>query len=58
MNEKQIDKLAEIYSKNIHDACIVATICDEVLDRSGALLGEVRKVARTKPSWSNIKIKE
>jgi len=48
MNEKQIDKLAEIYSQNTHDAYIVASICDEVLDKSGALLGEVRKVARTK----------
>ena len=45
-NREQIKKLAEIYSKNVHDACIVATICDEVLDKSGALLGEVRKIAR------------
>ena len=46
MNKEQIEKLAEIYKKNVHDAFIVATICDEVIDRSGALLGEVRKVAR------------
>jgi len=48
MNKEQIEKLAEIYSKNTHDAYIVATICDEVLDRSGRLLGEVRKIAREK----------
>jgi len=46
MNKDQIDKLAEIYSKNTHDAFIVATICDEVIDKSGALLGRVRVVAR------------
>lgn len=48
MNKEQIEKLADIYSKDMHDAFIVATICDEVLDRSGALLGEVRKIARLK----------
>jgi len=46
MKIEQLEKLAEIYSKNTHDAYIVATICDEVLDKSGALLGEVRKIAR------------
>jgi hypothetical protein len=48
MNREQIEKLAEIYSKSIDDAFIVAKICDEVLDTSGILLGEVRKVARSK----------
>jgi len=46
MNKEQIDKLAELYSKSTHDAFIVATICDEVLDKSGHLLGRVRVVAR------------
>ena len=46
MDKEQIDKLAELYSKDPHDAFIVATICDEVLDKSGALLGRVRVVAR------------
>jgi len=46
MKKEQIKKLAEIYKNNTHDACIVAEICDEVLDKSGALLGEVRKIAR------------
>jgi len=48
MNKEQINKLAEIYSKSTHDAFVVATICDEVIDKSGALLGEVRKMARFK----------
>ena len=48
MNKKQIEKLAEIYNLDLHSAYIVATICDEALDYSGALLGEVRKVAREK----------
>ena len=48
MNKEQITKLAAIYNISTHDAVIVATICDEVLDRSGALLGEVRKIARIK----------
>ena len=48
MNKEQIEKLAEIYSKSTHDAFIVATICDEVLDKSGALLGKVRTQARSK----------
>ena len=50
MNKKQIEKLAELYNKGIYDACIVATICDEVIDYSGALLGEVRIVAREQRS--------
>ena len=40
-----IVKLAEIYGRGISEAALVAEICDEVLDRSGALLGEVRQVA-------------
>jgi len=48
MNKEQIEKLAELYSKNTHDAYIIATVCDEVIDRSGKLLGEVRQIARTK----------
>lgn len=46
MNEKQIDKLAELYSRDTTYAFIIATVCDEVLDKSGALLGEVRYKAR------------
>ena len=48
MNKEQIEKLADIYSKDMHNAFIVAEICDEVIDKSGALLGEVRKIARLK----------
>ena len=55
MNREQIDKLAELYSKNTHDAFIVATICDEVIDKSGALLGRVRVVARKLITANNIK---
>ena len=46
MNKDQIDKLAELYSRDTTYAFIVATICDEVLDKSGALLGRVRVLAR------------
>jgi len=46
MNRNQIDKLAELYSRDTLYAYIVATICDEVLDKSGALLGRVRVLAR------------
>jgi len=46
MNREQIDKLAELYSRDTTYAYIVATICDEVIDKSGALLGRVRVVAR------------
>ena len=35
----RIDRLAELYKT---DYIAVAKICDEALDRSGALLGEVR----------------
>jgi len=45
-DETDINALASIYEKSTHDAAVVATICDEVIDRSGALLGEVRKVVR------------
>ena len=48
MNKEQIEKLAELYSKNTHDAYIIATICDEVIDKSGALLGNVRANVREK----------
>ena len=46
MNKDQIDKLAELYSRDTTYAFIVGAICDEVLDKSGALLGRVRVLAR------------
>jgi len=46
-DETRINKLAEMYNKSTHDAAIVATICDEVIDKSGKLLSEVRKAARS-----------
>jgi hypothetical protein len=53
MDKERIIKMAEIYSRNTKTAFVVAEICDEVLDRTGALLGEVRSIARhdfiTKP---------
>ena len=39
-------KLAEIYKRSTHDAATIAEICDTIIDRSGGLLGEVRKAAR------------
>ena len=41
--EKIFERLVELYPDNY--AC-VGKICDEVLDRSGALLGKVRNKAR------------
>jgi hypothetical protein len=45
LTKGQLVKLAEIYNKDIHTAAIVATVCDEVLDKSGGLLGTVRALA-------------
>jgi len=42
----RINTLAEIYKKGVYEAAIVADICDNVIDRSGKLLGEVRKIIR------------
>lgn len=47
-DQTRINALAEIYKQSIHDAAMVATICDQVIDRSGRLLGEVRDVVRNK----------
>ena len=41
--EKIFERLVKLYPDNY--VC-VAKICDEVLDRSGALLGEVRRAVR------------
>ena len=48
MKTERKAKLAEIYSRDTKTACVVAEICDEVLDRTGALLGEIRSIARSK----------
>ena len=41
-----IKRLVEVYRKDVHRALAVAIVCDEVIDRSGALLGKVREQAR------------
>ena len=46
MKAEQIRKMAEIYSRDTQTAFVVAEICDEVIDRTGALLGKVRSIAR------------
>lgn len=46
MEELRIKKLAEIYRRGIKESVLIAEICDEVLDRSGGLLGEVRDAAQ------------
>lgn len=38
--------LAERYNKGVNEACEIAGLCDERLDRSGRLLGAVRTAAR------------
>ena len=40
--DELVKRLAELYNKNY---IAVALVCDEALDKSGALLGEVRKKA-------------
>ena len=42
ISEERIEGLAKIYEKYPWE---VAIICDDVLDKSGALLGKVRKAA-------------
>ena len=54
-DEKRIEKLAEIYKKDHHDAYVVAMVCDEVIDQSGGLLGEVRKTARFRKTCEGCK---
>ena len=44
--ERFIKGLAVIYNKGLEHAVVVAEVCDMQLDRSGALLGEVREIAR------------
>jgi len=34
--------LPALYSKSLEAACVIATLCDTYLDRSGNLLGYVR----------------
>lgn len=43
--EQLINALAELYNYGTERAVVVGELCDEILDRSGAMLGEVRKVA-------------
>ena len=41
--ERMADRLAELYA---NEPGIVARVCDDYLDRSGAMLGRVREIAR------------
>ncbi len=41
-----LDQLAKIYNRDSHHALAIANLCDEHLDKSGALLGYVRDKAR------------
>ena len=43
---KLIQQLADYYKRDHHAAHAVALVCDNVLDRSGGLLGKVREAAR------------
>ena len=49
-----INKLVKIYGRNMSSACIVAEICDEVLDKSGKLLGEIREASRLQKMPHNV----
>ena len=54
-DETRITILAALYEESTHNACIVATICDEVIDRTGALLGKVRGIVREGKSCTSCK---
>ena len=54
MEDFRIKKLAEIYNRGSKEMVIVAEICDTVLDRSGELLGEVRKAAQQANELSHL----
>jgi hypothetical protein len=46
---KREERLAVIYAESASNAALVARICDEVLDPSGAMLGRIRRLAKGKP---------
>ena len=41
--------LAELYAKGLAERVVVAELCDDYLDRSGGLLGRVRRRSRSTP---------
>jgi len=46
VNDQTAVRLAEIYIEKTEYACAVAKVCDNILDRSGGLLGIVRERAQ------------
>jgi len=44
-NERLIQKLGQCYRRDNASRLVVATLCDDYLDKSGALLGKVREYA-------------
>ena len=43
-----LNRLTDLYAKSDpHDRAVIATICDEVIDRSGTFLGYVREKCLT-----------
>jgi hypothetical protein len=46
ITDQQLMALVKIYGTNNESRVYVAQICDEVLDRSGALLGKIRDLYR------------
>ena len=46
INDQTAVRLAEIYIEKTEYACAVAKVCDNILDRSGGLLGIVRERAQ------------
>lgn len=45
MQEKLENDLASIYIQSITDAATISRLCDQRLDKSGAMLGRVRNIA-------------
>lgn len=45
MQEKLENDLASIYIQGITDAATISRLCDQRLDKSGAMLGRVRNIA-------------
>jgi hypothetical protein len=55
LEQEKLDILAELYLESTSMAARIAKVCDEGLDKSGALLGRVRQRAKelSQPTLSN-----
>ena len=49
MKTDRKEYLVKMYSRDTKTASLIAEICDEVLDKTGALLEEIRQIYRSTP---------